>query len=217
MSAPAGFAPTTDDVVRELADQIADRITDTPQWRELQQTMMAAAAHAAAAIPPPDLSELFDQDTLAHLTDSVQVPPLCTSVSDAAAQVIWDNPHTRAAHHGLHAAILNSDLHRRIAATFAAALERRRGNRRWWLPRDLLRTLRARVTVRADTLPRDRHRRLAALIHTSEQRKAVLRHRYRPCTEPPGQLLTARGHLTRGPNTHEPTSISTRLVGPARA
>ncbi|WP_280454187.1 hypothetical protein [Nocardia brasiliensis] len=81
----------------------------------------------------------------------------------------------------------------------------------WWMPDDIDPFAPARVTGLDDKLAD--YRRVRAIEVHVDYVKAILHHSHRRSAEPPGRFLTARGHLTRGPNTGWSTPIPCRPAG----
>ncbi|WP_069162942.1 hypothetical protein [Nocardia altamirensis] len=229
MSNSDGLAQRT--AVR-AAREVAARFHNTPGMRELQRQLQSAAMREAVSPTRP----LFDQATTARIVryGQVHLPQLTglthlgevhglavlARVTQYATAPNWDAPVQRAMRHsgfpGMPSTqtLLGLD---RIRTVFDNVITRRRGEAGWWLADNIDPFQPSQVTGLHDKLPTDRCYCLSADEHLAEFVKAVLHHSHRRLSEPPGRLVTARGHLTRGPNTHWSTQHSCRPVGLVRA
>ncbi|WP_280310869.1 hypothetical protein [Nocardia abscessus] len=105
---------------------------------------------------------------------------------------------------------VHGDVLKGIAATFARVIARQHG-RPGWIPDDVDLIFPTRVYGIVERLRGYRFRSPDAVAHTIAHLRALLLHRRRRPSEPPGRMVTMRGHLTRGPNTRSSTPFPVEL------
>ncbi|MEU1527129.1 hypothetical protein ABZ413_33570 [Nocardia rhamnosiphila] len=141
-----------------------------------------------------------------------------------AASPAFDNPQVLAAQQRLTRTLMGSSLSythsdaalARFHGIFVDVISGCLTGAAYWLPDDVDPFQPSKVSGLDDQLPADRARNLAGTTHLNDYRKAILHHSQRRSTEPPGRVVTARRHLTRGPNTRWTTRFLCCPAGLAR-
>ncbi|MGW5317856.1 hypothetical protein [Nocardia thailandica] len=163
-------------------------------------------------------------------TDAIFKDPAFIRAVHRALEDVWDSPSMRAtwkqisdvvaanvngpvidpalAAHIVRAAA--PDLER-IRAVFDEVIANRQVDLPSWLPDGFDPFAPLQVNGLPGYLPAARHRILVAAAAAVAYVRALTHHRHRRADEPPGHTLTARAHITRGPNTRS-TNLAPSFV-----